>query len=225
MDQNLAFRTGEADRYFERNAVTASSGTYDECVEALASAGLAPQMSVLEVGCCDGRRLRRLADQFQIKPFGVELSRRGCEAAEARGVRVLCDDAAEFDFGRRFDVILLPFVLHWIDRRHLLRTVCNVDRHLTWQGLLVINDFWHERFARVAYHHAPDGIWTFKQDYHRIFVATGLYTVLRHNVYSYSRHGHADALDTPPTGVSDQACLSVLQKREDLFELQDRDAP
>jgi SAM-dependent methyltransferase len=78
--------------------------------------------------------------------------------------------------GRQLDLVIISFVLHWIDRSTLLRSVAEIDRVVRPLGHLVIADFLRAAPERVDYHHLPGAdVWTYKQDYAEVFVASSLY--------------------------------------------------
>jgi len=75
-----------------------------------------------------------------------------------------------------FDLIIVNFVFHWIDRTNLLRSVAEIDRLLVDGGFLIIGDFFPSNLTKVRYHHLDDEkVYTYKQNYAGIFTASGLY--------------------------------------------------
>jgi len=75
-----------------------------------------------------------------------------------------------------FDLIIVNFVFHWIDRANLLRSMAEIDRLLEDSGYLIIGDFLPSNLTKVQYHHMEDPkIYTYKQNYAATFTASGLY--------------------------------------------------
>ncbi len=75
-----------------------------------------------------------------------------------------------------FDLTIINFVLHWIDRRNLLRSVAEIDRLVAEGGYLLIGDFYPNNRLKVLYHHLPEQeVYTYKQNYAATFLASGLY--------------------------------------------------
>src|SRR6185503_8283483 len=75
-----------------------------------------------------------------------------------------------------YDLVIVNFVFHWIDRLNLLRSVAEVDRLVRDGGFLIVGDFQPANRVRVPYHHLPDrGVHTYKQDYAELFQCLGLY--------------------------------------------------
>lgn len=116
-------------------------GPCEAFYDALAPAGA----SVLELGCGTGRLTLPLAAKRR-KVTGLDASIAMLSAARAKAenqdvaVRWVCGDMAEFDLGRRFDLIVLS---------------CNSLAHMTTAGAL------RGCFASVRRHLADDGFFAF----------------------------------------------------------------
>lgn len=78
-----------------------------------------------------------------------------------------------------FDLIIVNFVFHWMDRSSLLRSVAEIDRLLEDKGFLIIGDFFPSGQLRVPYHHLPNQqVYTYKQNYAAPFLTSGLYRLV-----------------------------------------------
>jgi SAM-dependent methyltransferase len=76
----------------------------------------------------------------------------------------------------RFDLVIVNFVFHWIDRANPLQSVAEVDRMVRDGGLLIIGDFHPSNRLRVPYDHLENHeVHTYKQDYAEAFFSSGLY--------------------------------------------------
>jgi hypothetical protein len=65
--------------------------------------------------------------------------------------------------------------------------VAEADRVLKNKGLLIIQDFDPGIRCKIAYHHLPrENLFTFKQKYWDIFVASGLYSVISEQEFEHS---------------------------------------
>lgn len=94
--------------------------------------------------------------------------------------------ALPFPSAVSFEVVIVSFVLHWIDRRHLLRAVAEIDGCLREGGWLVLADFLPSKPTKVPYHHLRgSGIFTYKQNYSEVFTASGLYNIERFIVFDH----------------------------------------
>jgi len=205
-EQRQAFELGEGDRYFERNraALATYDGTADPVRRCLDAAGARP-VSILEIGAATGTRVAALCAAFGAHGVAVEPS----EAAVAEGRAT--HPGVEFhvatmddlpDIGP-FDLVIVNFVLHWVDRSLLLRTIAEIDRLLADGGYLVIGDFFPTNFLHVPYHHLADqSVGTFKQNYAAPFLASGIYHAVGMLTANHSAKGlFAVAEECERTGV------------------------
>lgn len=177
--QDEHFAASEADNWFTRNleALAAFDAGADLPLRLLEMYAIRPSR-VLEVGAANGYRVAHIGKEHGAQAVAVELS----EAAIADGVArypqvsFVRAPAAQIPLDGDFDLVIVNFVLHWIDRATLLRSVAEIDRLCADGGHLLIGDFLPARATRVPYHHVgDDSIATFKQDYAAVFLASGLY--------------------------------------------------
>jgi SAM-dependent methyltransferase len=203
-DQASLFLSGEADNWFRRNQGHLSPdrvGATDWPLQLLRRSGARPRRA-LEVGASNGYRLECLRREYGCEVAGVEPSAAAVEhaAAEFPAVRMhrgLSHDLSLWPDGH-FDLVLLCVVLHWVDRRHLLRTVAEADRVLAEGGDLLISDFYPERPHKVRYHHCPGAeAWTYKQDYPALWLSTQLYRTVQEVTFDHAT-GQAGA-DVDPS--------------------------
>lgn len=210
--QDELFWTSEADAWFERNraALAARDLADDPVLEALDAVGAQPA-SVLEIGASNGYRLHAVHERYGAACTAVEPSAAAIANGRQRYAPVRFERGVAHDVpidGERFEVVILHFVLHWVDRRHLLASVAEADRLLADGGLLVLGDFCPGRPQRVRYHHRPDAdAWTYKQDYDALVLATGWYERCHTRIYH-----HADPRKTGPVPDAHRARVSVLRK-------------
>jgi ubiquinone/menaquinone biosynthesis C-methylase UbiE len=107
-----------------------------------------------------------------------------------------------------FDLVVVSSVFHWIDRSTLLRSCAEADRMLAEGGFLVIGDFYPALPERVNYHHRTDvELYTYKQNYAEIFIATRLYTQFAS--LAFARQGWVCRPDVQP---SDRYQVCALKK-------------
>jgi ubiquinone/menaquinone biosynthesis C-methylase UbiE len=78
-----------------------------------------------------------------------------------------------------FDLIIVNFVLHWIDRKYLLKSIAEMDRVLSNGGHILIGDFTPKTASKRKYHHdKTNSTWTYKQRYYELFLSSNLYSLI-----------------------------------------------
>jgi SAM-dependent methyltransferase len=177
--QDRIFEESEGDRWFERNrqALSIFDADADLPLKLIGLYNLRPQR-VLEIGAANGIRLAAIHTRTGAAVVAVEPSTQAILNGKANfpGVMFIRGSATSIPLQNGFDLIILNFVFHWIDRATLLRCIAEVDRLLEDGGLLLIGDFYPSNRLRVPYHHLhTEQVQTFKQDYAATFLASGLY--------------------------------------------------
>jgi SAM-dependent methyltransferase len=210
--QDEIFVDSEGDRWFARNQgkLQKFDPDHDPVIRMMELYALRPQ-KVVEVGAANGFRLAAIASRFGSKVVGVEPSIKARRDGERRFPHVEFVDgtAAAIPLDRDYDLAIVNFVFHWIDRGNLLRSVAEVDRILRERGYLIIGDFYPANPTRVRYHHLSErAVFTYKQDYSAVFTASGQYQLI---AFLSGRHSsqvlEADVLDEHAYGTW------LLQKR------------
>ena len=216
MTQDDVFLKGEGDAWFRRNREAlgdAAALRHDWPLTLIEQLEARPRIrSVVELGCSNGWRLARLQALLpDARLVGVDAS----AAAVADGVRrhpgldLRQGALADVPLYEQFDLTIVFFVLHWIDRASLARCIAEIDRVTRDGGLLVLGDFLPDYPQRRPYHHRPDEqLFTYKQHYARIFEALGSWREIAGTTFD---HEHPGA--TVKTAASGSRCVcTVLQK-------------
>ncbi len=177
--QDGIFEATEGDKWFERNksCLTTVDPERDLPLKLLDLYNLRPR-SVLEVGASNGFRLARISERYGAEVTALDPSAEAIADGRARfpRVRFVRGSAYAIPLSRLFDLVIVNFVFHWIDRSHLLRSVAEVDRVLMDGGFLIVGDFFPSTQTKVRYHHLPEQeVYTYKQDYAASLLASGLY--------------------------------------------------
>ena len=218
MSQDEVFRGGEGDKWFERNRAALGKGAaHDWIAHLLDQIAIESEVkTVLELGCSNGWRLHTLAGRFPGAALsGVDVSGEAIRDGQRAfpELHLLQGSIADVPLEGPFDLVVVHFVLHWVDRRLLARAVSEIDRLTRDGGVLILGDFLPDFQQRRAYHHTPgQGVFTYKQDYAAIFAALGTYReILRMN------HSHDDpASPRVALGDSDaRGTLAALRKSLD----------
>lgn len=179
MLQDRVFVCAEADRWFARNrtALHDFDAELDLPLRLIGLYQLRPR-HVLEVGAANGVRLAALNRRTGATAVAVEPSAEAVVDGRRHypAVKFVRGTAAAVPLKANFDLVIVNFVFHWIDRASLLQSVAEVDRLVQDCGYLLIGDFYPSNHYRVRYHHRPDEkLYTYKQNYAAAFLASGLY--------------------------------------------------
>jgi ubiquinone/menaquinone biosynthesis C-methylase UbiE len=176
--QDEIFATSESDRWYERNRATLTQfdPAADLPLRIIAQYGLNPRR-VAEVGGSNGFRMAALARLSGAEATVIEPSKAAISDGQKLypKVRFVNGTAGSIPLSETFDLVVVNFVFHWIDRSRLLASAAEVDKLVAQQGFLLIGDFFPSQRLRTDYHHLQGKVHTFKQDYSQIFLATGSY--------------------------------------------------
>jgi len=209
--QDNIFARSEGDRWFERNAkaLQCFNPTEDTPLKLMQFYGVSPR-SVLEIGAANGFRLAEIQRRSGARAVGVELSHQAIADGRARFplVTFVRGAANSVPLQEVFDLVIVNFVFHWVDRIHLLQSVAETDRLLRDGGFLVIGDFYPSNRLQVPYHHLTAGeVLTFKQNYADVFLSSGLY----HPVCLMTAH-HASKKPDPEVSENERIGTWLLRK-------------
>jgi SAM-dependent methyltransferase len=177
--QDSLFSDFEGDRWFERNhrALDGFDPAADLPLRLIELYGLAPER-VLEIGAANGFRLAVIHERTGAETVAVEPSASAVRNGRASFpfIAFVRGTASAVPLRKTFDLVIVNFVFHWIDRQSLLRAVAEVDRLVHDGGFLLIGDFHPANHLQVRYHHLEDRrVYTYKQNYAAAFLASGLY--------------------------------------------------
>lgn len=179
MTQDQAFLDGEADAWWLRNKDALASVRGDMPLRLVEMYDLAPVWA-LEIGCANGWRLDALRRDYGAKHcvgvdpslVALEAGRTAFPALDLRHGTAASLPCAE---GEVYDLVVVYFVLHWVGRSQLLRSLAEIDRVTTGAGHIIIGDFLPNSPRKEPYKHRP-GLWTYTLDYSDILVETGMFT-------------------------------------------------
>jgi SAM-dependent methyltransferase len=179
--QSAAFLQGEGDAWFKRNRnrILGFKAKDDLACRVLELFRCKPK-HVLEIGAANGFRLQALAERYGCKVQGTDASPEACEDGASRyGLKLHCQPAEQLPGEEPFDLVLIHFLLHWLDRAVLDPLMERVTEALEDGGLLLLGDFLPDEEADVPYHHLPEqGVKTFKRDYAALFIAGGRFRLI-----------------------------------------------
>jgi SAM-dependent methyltransferase len=177
--QDNLFSDFEGDRWFERNrrALNAFDASADLPLKLIGFYDLLPER-VLEVGAANGFRLAAIHERTGAQAVAVEPSAQAVLNGKASFpfITFIRGTASAVPLREAFDLVIVNFVFHWVDRQSLLRAVAEVDRLVRDGGYLLIGDFYPANLLQIHYHHLEnEKVYTYKQNYAATFLASGLY--------------------------------------------------
>ena len=174
--QSKAFEEGEGDAWFARNEARLLSfdPVQDLACRVLKDVQCAPSR-VLEIGAANGFRLAALRDRYGCEVVGTDASSRAVEDGKRRyGIELHCSSAESVELSGTFDLIVIHFLLHWMDRASIPILQERVSELLVPGGLLLLGDFYPDSDIDVPYHHLPSQeVMTYKRDYGALFAHSG----------------------------------------------------
>jgi len=180
VNQDDIFADFEGDNWFKRNQMALKQGVLenDLPLKLMDLYKLKPK-KVLEIGGGNGYRLTAIREKYgAARLVVVEPSRKAIQDGQLHYpfIEFIQGLAHDIPLEEKFDLIILHGVFHWVGRSNLLSSVAEIDRLLEDLGLLIIGDFFPANRRRVSYHHLPNNqVYTYKQNYAELFIASGLF--------------------------------------------------
>lgn len=215
MNQESIFHKSEGNSWFQRNKsalekkVKADWPTYllnllDDKSEI---------KSIAELGCSNGWRLSLLSKKFAGTKFvGIDASLEAIEDGRKRYPELELRQGllSQLPIQDEFDLVIVNFVLHWVGRETLIKSVAEIDRVIKDGAFLILGDFLPNYQQRRRYHHLPNArVYTYKQDYVKIFESFGTYKELARLTYDCDNGEQNSIKPCPP---SSRGFCSVLHK-------------
>jgi len=205
----------EGDRWFLRNKQKLGDN-FDFCLFLLDLYSIIPK-NVLEIGCSNGYRLAKIYERFMSNVVGIEPSKKAIEDGMkkypfVRFIRAMCET---IDIDDKFDLIIVNFVFHWIQRENLYSCVQRIDYLLEDKGYLIIGDFGTDFFIKKVYHHIKDSnFYTWKMAYWKLFTSSGKYIELAKLRFNHDTHRFSSDID-----ISNMGTVVLLKKTNISIEL------
>lgn len=179
----------EGDSWYQRNKSALAMKGQDRIADYVRAHKLG-QKAILDIGASNGWRLNLIAPSTNAELHGIEPSSDAVKDGNELFPRLKLTQGVSHDLSAYkdafFDLVIVSFVFHWIDRARLLRTISEIDRVLSDFGHLVIQDFDPGFACKTAYHHLPDqSVFTYKQPYWEIFTASRMYSTVASQEFAH----------------------------------------
>src|SRR3989344_5758985 len=178
MNQNNVFYKSEGDQWFKRNEAVLlfRNQNYDWPIKLIRKHKIKPQ-KVLEIGAANGWRLAEIKKLYgRTRCVGVEPSAKAVWAGRRNfpQIKMLRGLSSDLPVKGTFDLVIVNYVLHWVDRALLFKTFSEIDRVLADDGYLIVSDFYPSVATSNLYHHIRGGkVRTYKQNYAEMFLPGG----------------------------------------------------
>jgi SAM-dependent methyltransferase len=204
----------EGDNWFTRNKENIEPN-FDIILFLMDIYKIHPKIAI-EIGCANGYRLAKIHDKYDSEVIGIEPSDKAINDGRSMWpfITFLKDISCSFELSKKVDLVIINFVFHWISRDRLIKSVDKINDVLGNNGLLIIGDFGTENFIKNKYHHLPDKkLFTYKQRYQDMFLATGLYKEIAKIGFNHDTGELSYNIDN-----SNMASVSLLKKMDIYFE-------
>lgn len=213
-EQQSVFSESEGNAWFRRNREHLGATGVDWASTLICQLHERRSMTrVCELGCANGWRLANLRSQFagNCEFYGIDASQEAVDDGKSRfpWLHLQQGVLSAVPFQESFDLVIVNFVLHWMDRELLARCLTEIDRLVKWDGYLVLGDFLPDHPVKRHYHHLPQQrLYTYKQDYAQAFLGLGFFRELTRVVFDHASKGDT----VSPTDSNNRAVVSVLHK-------------
>jgi len=211
LGQTGVFIESEGDNWYRRNrsALERFDPSSDPAIQVLRQYGITPR-SVIEIGAANGFRVDAIIKSTAARGVAIDPSAEAIADGRRRYPAVEFVQAAAHDVALddTFDLVVVNFMFHWIDRALLFRSAAAIDSVVADGGFLLIGDFAPLNPMRVRYHHLPDReVFTYKQNYAELFTSSRIYREV--GVATFGHPGHTPSA-TPRD--ADRTAVWLLRK-------------
>lgn len=172
---------------------------------------LKPGQKVLEIGCAAGYHAP-FFEKALTTYYGIDVADKSIAAARTQHpqshFQVASSDELPFS-NHYFDFLFFGFCLYVVDRNQLEKTISEADRVLKPGGYLAIYDFDPDKPITKKHRDDP-GIYVYKMDYSRLFLAQAHYSLIDKKVYKVDPRDPDDAINDPDR----RAAVTILKKAD-----------
>ncbi len=172
------FLKTEGDNYYKRNKGTSFAIDHDVPLKLLDIYGIKPR-HVAEIGAANGARLHEMKKIYgdDLYTVGVEPGQKAVDDGNAMypNINLKNGVVSHLPIEEKFDLVIVNFVMHWIERDELFKSLSELNRILDDGGYLIIGDFYPDYPQKRRYHHVEEDVFTWKMMYNQLMTSTALY--------------------------------------------------
>ena len=217
-NQDEVFLDKEADDFFNRNIYDFDNlpDAKKELIDNFSSILNTKKINnILEIGCHIGDLLNYCVEKFNAqKGYGIDPSIHAVNEGNRRFnkncnlVRGVAAQDAVFNNIPKCDLAVVNDVFCWVSRGSILRSIANIDEHISENGYLIIRDFRPNQFIRNKNKHVKDhDVYCHKiiGSHVEIFKQIGNYQVLSSRVFYWNGAMFDNTQLLSKTGEYDQS--------------------
>ncbi len=150
------------------------------------------RVSLLEIGCSDGRRLKALRENYDWEYLGIEPSTAAIETGKTHGINIRKGSAESLPVKTNsIDILIYGFCLYLCDREELFSISAEGNRVTKNKSWIIIHDFWSKADMSNKYHH-KGGIKSYKTKPEEMFLWHTHYTIMDSSVRDISTGKYTD---------------------------------
>lgn len=193
MNQDKVFLECEGDQWFLRNKIALENDSKFDwpCYLIDLLKQKEEIRTIIELGCSNGWRLHQLSQKLGQGQFvGVDASLEAIQDGKKLYPELSLHQGllSQVPLQEEFDLAIVNGVLCWVDRSSLVQSITEIDRLIKDGGFLLIGDFLPDFQHRRHYHHRPtEKIYTYKQDYAKIFESLGTYKEIARFTFNHDK--------------------------------------
>lgn len=95
-------------------------------------------------------------------------------------------DSLPFD-DEQFNIVIVGFCLYWVDRKYIMKSICEIDRVLKTGGYIFLEDF-DTKIPRMRINKHNTDMYTYKMNYADLFLANPQYYLCSKEYFSHGKN-------------------------------------
>ena len=153
--------------------------------------------SILEIGCGNGARLEFLSKKLKKKIFyGIDPSALAIKKAKSKKIKAKIGTADFLPYSsNKFEMLIFGFCLYLVDDNDLFKVICEADRVLKKNGIIIIYDFDSDKPRYKSYKHCKN-LKSRHMSYKNFFITHPLYKLISEKKFIYEEKKSIQIKDT-----------------------------